>query len=254
MNPARSLYDQSHFAVVGGGADRVRVCVTELGASASSSKSSPGAPLRRVLLIHGNPSHLDHWLHTVPALRKRAAVLAFDQPGLGRSDDFADAKQRLERSVDITLAVLDHAGWTEPVDIIGQSHGGLVAVGLAARAPERVRSVVLLGTGGTPSHPMYRLFRLPGLDHLLHTLGRVMSPKKPPPVAAKAHRWFRPHARSPGGCTRVAGRVAGESCRRCHSHRCDQQFLARPRAFVRRRRGAAGSSHHIANDGAPRSR
>jgi pimeloyl-ACP methyl ester carboxylesterase len=118
---------------------------------------------------------MDHWIHTVPALRRRAAVLAYDQPGLGKSDDFADAKQSLERSVGIALAVLDDSGWTEPVDVIGQSHGGLIAIGLSARAPERVRSMVLLGTGGTPTHPMYRFFRLPGLDRVLLALGQALS-------------------------------------------------------------------------------
>ncbi|HWL87922.1 MAG TPA: hypothetical protein VNO21_19090, partial [Polyangiaceae bacterium] len=46
-------------------------------------------------------------------------------------------------------------------------------------APNRARSIVLLGTGGTPAHLMYRLFRLPGLDHVLLTLGRAVSPKTP---------------------------------------------------------------------------
>jgi len=174
MNTEPSLYDSSRFAVVGAGLHRVRVCICEVDGSASSRAPSS----RRVLLIHGNPSHLNHWIHTVPALNGHA-VLAYDQPGLGKSDDFADATQSLERSVDIALAVLDEVGWTEPVDIVGQSHGGLVAIALAACAPNRVRSIVLLGTGGTPAHSMYRLFRLPGLDRALLMLGRAMSPKAP---------------------------------------------------------------------------
>jgi len=175
MTHAESLYAHSRFAAVGGGDDRVRLCVAEVARSASSGDRAAAGPHRRVLLIHGNPSHMDHWAHTVPTLRRRAAVLAYDQPGLGKSDDFADAKQSLERSVDIALAVLDDSGWTEPVDVIGQSHGGLVAIGLSARAPERVRSIVLLGTGGTPAHPMYRFFRLPGLDRVLLALGQALS-------------------------------------------------------------------------------
>lgn len=184
MALAETLYEASRFAVVGSGPDRVRVCVAEVDALVPAPSLS-SATFRRVLLIHGNPSHLGHWEHTASALRTRAAVLAYDQPGLGRSDDFADAKHTLERSADTARAVLDYAGWTEPVDVIGQSHGGLVALALGALAPERVRSIALLSTGGTPSHPMYRLFRLPGLDNLLFALGKALSSMTRPPASAK---------------------------------------------------------------------
>jgi 2-hydroxymuconate-semialdehyde hydrolase len=164
-----SLYDDARFAVLGSGPDRVRVCFFE---SALPSQATPGGdqPPRRVLLIHGNPSQIDHWAQTVPAISRHAAVLAYDQPGLGRSDDFDDGRHSLERSVDLALALLDHVGWSGPVDLMGQSHGGFVSLALAARAPERVRSVLLLGTGGTPAHLAYRLLALPGVDRLLPSL------------------------------------------------------------------------------------
>jgi pimeloyl-ACP methyl ester carboxylesterase len=183
-----SLYDQARFAVLGAGSDRVRVCFVELGAS-------PGAALEsdkrqsRVLLIHGNPSHLDHWAPAAQGLRQHATVLAYDQPGLGRSDDFDDARHTLERSVALAVALLDHVGWSEPVDVVGQSHGGLIAIALAARAPERVRSVALLGTGGTPAHLAYRLLALPGIDHLLPRVASlIFRAQSLAPFAARAVR------------------------------------------------------------------
>ncbi|MFT3922249.1 MAG: alpha/beta hydrolase [Myxococcales bacterium] len=166
-----SLYSSAGHALVGAEpTGPVRLCFTQL-----APQRGVSAP-RRVLLIHGNPSHLDHWIHNVPALRRHAHVLAYDQPGLGRSDDFADSRHSLERSADIALALLDRVGWEEQVDVIGQSHGGMVALALAARAPERVRSVVLLGTGGTPAHLAYRVLALPGLERVLVSLANLLAP------------------------------------------------------------------------------
>ena len=61
MTHAESLYAHSRFAVVGGGVDRVRLCVAEVARSASSGERAAPGPARRVLLIHGNPSHMGHW-------------------------------------------------------------------------------------------------------------------------------------------------------------------------------------------------
>jgi pimeloyl-ACP methyl ester carboxylesterase len=144
--------------------DRARVCVATLDPLVAGAG-------RRVLLLHGNPSQLDHFRPLVPALRRRAGVIAFDHPGLGRSGDFTSGEVTLERSARLGLAVLDALGVTDAVDVVGHSHGGMVAVAMAAMAPERVRSLVLLGTGGTPTHGSYRLLSgIPGLASLLPAL------------------------------------------------------------------------------------
>lgn len=174
-----SLYDSSRTIEVDYADESASVCVAELAALDPLST-------RRILLIHGNPSSLDHWRLLAPALRQRASLVAYDQPGLGRSPDFRDGQQSLERSADLALAVLDRIGWSEPIDVMGQSHGGMVAVALAARAPQRVRSLMLLGTGGVPAHPMYRFFMTPKLDRVLFVLDMVhlTHPERVHPVLA----------------------------------------------------------------------
>ena len=159
-----SLYSRSRFLDV----DGARVCVAAF---------DPPAPAtgRRALLLHGNPAHVDHWKALAPLLRRRAQVVAFDHPGFGRSSDFADGTVTLERSARMGLAVLDALGVEGAVDVIGHSHGGMVAVAMASLAPERVRSLVLLGTGGTPAHASYRLLpAVPGLATALPMLGRAL--------------------------------------------------------------------------------
>lgn len=155
-----SLYDHAQFVDL----DTARVCVATLDPLAAGAG-------RWVLLLHGNPSHLDQFRPLVPALRRRAGVIAHDHPGLGRSGDFSSGEVTLERSARLGFAVLDALGVTGAVDVVGHSHGGMVAVAMAALAPARVRSLVLLSAGGTPTHGSYRLLSgIPGLAGLLPAL------------------------------------------------------------------------------------
>jgi pimeloyl-ACP methyl ester carboxylesterase len=99
-----------------------------------------------VLVVHGVSSHrrLWLWLHaTDPGL----TLIAPDLRGRGDSVDLA-GPYGLARHVEDLTAVLD-AEATGPVHVVGMSMGSFVAVELAARHPERVRSLVLVD-GGFP--------------------------------------------------------------------------------------------------------
>jgi pimeloyl-ACP methyl ester carboxylesterase len=114
---------------------------------------------RRSLLLHGNPSRADHWGALAGELGP-GELVAIDHPGFGESGPLGPRAPTLRWSAEIVLGALDAAGLVgAPFEVIGHSHGGMVAVTLAALAPDRVRSLVLLSTGGTPAHPTYRLLR-----------------------------------------------------------------------------------------------
>ena len=70
------------------------------------------------------------------------AVLAIDQPGHGRSPGPPLAS--VEALADATLALLDAAGVAQAA-LVGHSMGSLIALEAAARAPERITRLVLLG-------------------------------------------------------------------------------------------------------------
>ena len=70
-------------------------------------------------------------------------VLALNQPGHGRSE--GPPLPSVEALADWTLALLDAAG-VKQATLVGHSMGTLVALEAAARAPERVTRLVLLGT------------------------------------------------------------------------------------------------------------
>ncbi|WP_088279583.1 alpha/beta fold hydrolase [Ideonella sp. A 288] len=71
------------------------------------------------------------------------SALAIDQPGHGRSEGPPLAS--VEALADWTLALLDAAGVREAA-MVGHSMGSLIALEAAARAPERVSRLVMVGT------------------------------------------------------------------------------------------------------------
>jgi pimeloyl-ACP methyl ester carboxylesterase len=71
------------------------------------------------------------------------AVLALDLPGHGRSD--GPPLDNVETLADWLLALLDAAGVGKAA-LVGHSMGSLIALEVAARAPERVERLAMLGT------------------------------------------------------------------------------------------------------------
>ena len=71
------------------------------------------------------------------------AVLALAQPGHGRSE--GPPLPSVEALADWALAVLDAAGVTRAA-VVGHSMGSLIGLEMAARAPERITQLAMLGT------------------------------------------------------------------------------------------------------------
>jgi pimeloyl-ACP methyl ester carboxylesterase len=97
-----------------------------------------------VLFIQGVGVHGDGWRPQIDELASRFTCLSFDHRGIGRSgaaeDDFT-----VELLAADSLAILDREG-IGAAHVVGHSLGGLVALVLASRARERVRSLSLLCT------------------------------------------------------------------------------------------------------------
>jgi pimeloyl-ACP methyl ester carboxylesterase len=100
--------------------------------------------LPTVVFIHGAVN--DHSVWTLLArwcAHHGLGVLAVDLPGHMRSD--GPALESVEAMADWVIALLDAAG-LQQASVAGHSLGSLVALEAAARAPERVTRLVLLGT------------------------------------------------------------------------------------------------------------
>jgi poly(3-hydroxyoctanoate) depolymerase len=104
-----------------------------------------------LLLLNGLTRPYESWAPLVASLPDRR-IVTFDVPGIGRSPTPA-APLSIPALAGVAMQVLDAAG-LESVDVLGYSHGGLVAQQLAIAVPHRVRSLVLVatscGVGGTP--------------------------------------------------------------------------------------------------------
>ena len=97
-----------------------------------------GPPL---VLLHGFALHGGVFSPIVPALAERHRVLVVDLPGHGLSG--APMPDTLEATADAVDRALDVDG---PLDVLGWSFGGLVALAWARQSPDRVSRLVLAAT------------------------------------------------------------------------------------------------------------
>lgn len=91
-------------------------------------------------------------------LPKSFYVTAFDQRGLGQSDK-PQLDYTMEDYADDAAALMEERGWAQ-AHVIGVSFGGMVALHLALRHPERIKKLVLCCTspgGSMPSYPFHDL-------------------------------------------------------------------------------------------------
>ncbi|MFW9916566.1 MAG: alpha/beta fold hydrolase [Candidatus Thorarchaeota archaeon] len=98
-----------------------------------------------VVLIHGLGDGHEVWNHQTQALAEGGfEVFAVDLRGHGDSEK-TDAKHTMERFAQDINAFMDSLG-LPTAHIVGLSMGGFIAQILAVDFPERVRSLILIGT------------------------------------------------------------------------------------------------------------
>ena len=102
-----------------------------------------------VVLLHGLGGAAANWGLLAPELALERLVLAIDLPGHAGSDPLPAAPS-LAPYADAVAAVAAREG-IGPVDVVGHSFGGLVALRLAVRRPGVVRSLVLAAAAGITS-------------------------------------------------------------------------------------------------------
>ncbi|HXQ43321.1 MAG TPA: alpha/beta hydrolase [Acidimicrobiales bacterium] len=97
-----------------------------------------------VLAVHGQPGLASDWDGVLERLVDDHRVLALDRPGYGHSGREA---RGMAANADVLADVLVEHG-AAPATIVGHSYGGGIAVLLAARRPELVSTLVLVGSVG----------------------------------------------------------------------------------------------------------
>lgn len=98
-----------------------------------------------VLLIQHYRAGMDHWDPLITdALAEEREVILFNGRGIASSD--GDPRETIEQMADDIAAFLDAIDVPQ-VDAVGFSIGGMQVQELTIRHPEKVRKLVLLGTG-----------------------------------------------------------------------------------------------------------
>jgi pimeloyl-ACP methyl ester carboxylesterase len=114
---------------------------------------------RPTLFLH-SAGEAARWLPLHDQMSAVAEVIAPDHPGFGDSTDFPT----LESVNDLAshyVTLLDELD-IDRVDVVGVSFGGWIAAELAAHAPSRVASLVLMAPAGlhVPDNPVANLFAM----------------------------------------------------------------------------------------------
>jgi pimeloyl-ACP methyl ester carboxylesterase len=130
-----------------------------------------GEPL---VLIAGLATDQTPYKRLIRELAKRARVIAFDNRGVGRTDK-PDLPYSIDMLADDTSGLLTALG-IDRANVLGISMGGRIALALAFRHPEQVKSLILVSTAAGTDHVAAPL-AFPAASHTDHrNLGRPVSP------------------------------------------------------------------------------
>ena len=112
---------------------------------------------RQVLALHCMLAHSGEWRMLAERLEGRAGLAAPDLPGHGASAPWVAAAGYFETSLTGARALLQGLSAAGPVDLVGHSFGGVVALALALAEPGRLASLTLVepvlfaALAGTPA-------------------------------------------------------------------------------------------------------
>ena len=98
-----------------------------------------------ILLINGLSAPAANWLFQVKGLAPHYQVVTFDNRGVGETDMPEAPAYPTSQMADDAAAVLEHLAIPR-AHVVGHSMGGTIAMELAIRHPQRVRSLGLCGT------------------------------------------------------------------------------------------------------------
>ena len=176
---------------------------------------------RPLMLLHGLVGSGSNWRQNIRFLARYASVYAIDLFNMGESERVPGLDASLEATADRIVALMEALG-LESADIAAHSHGGAIAMMLAARHPDRVRKLILFA----PANPfcdagrhlirfystragMWFARRIPRLPRTLHAtaLGRMYG--DPARVTEGTLETYTDGMRIPGTVEHVLRIVAG---------------------------------------------
>ncbi|RPI44982.1 MAG: alpha/beta hydrolase [Betaproteobacteria bacterium] len=130
--------------------------------------ADPWSTPETILLLHGNAESGASWYRWVPVLARRFRVVRPDMRGFGESTPMPrDFPWTLDRIIDDYCALMDSIGVAR-FHLVGAKIAGVIARAFAARRPERV---VTLTVVGSPPPLRKGADKIPDLTREFETLG-----------------------------------------------------------------------------------
>ena len=162
-NPIAASMPPSQYLNAGG----IRTHYVEMG---------QGTP---TILIHGGGAGADcwgNWRTCMPLLAKQVRAIGIDLVGFGRSDKpdpetFTYSQDARDKQLADFIEALD-AG---PVNLVGNSTGGLTSLGAALLKPKLVNKVVMMGSAGIETGVITPLKALTEYDFTVEGMRRIIA-------------------------------------------------------------------------------
>ncbi|MHA6796512.1 alpha/beta fold hydrolase [Pseudonocardia bannensis] len=146
-------------------------------------RETPGPDDVPAVFVHGLSGSATNWTDLAGLLAPRAAGTAVDLPGFGLSRPLLSRDYSPAAHADALLCFL--AGRGRPVHLLGNSLGGVIALTVAARRPELVRTLTLVSPAMPDrrpdprrmSDPRMALAMVPGLGRRARAQLAAASPR-----------------------------------------------------------------------------
>ncbi len=130
---------------------------TRLLRRAADDGVAPGAPT--IVCVHGLGGSATNFTETMGPLAALGDVIALDLPGFGECAPQPDIAPNPQANARFLAATLDELA-LGPVVLVGNSMGGLISMLVAARRPDLVKALVLLGAALPGYLPAVRISKV----------------------------------------------------------------------------------------------
>lgn len=113
-----------------------------------------------IICINGVQQSMAMWHSFVLRFGSDYRIVLFDFPNQGKGRIISGPKQvTFDEQVEIFLAVMDKTGVSPDAAICAASWGGVIAVALAAKYPNRIKRLILASLGTKPNKKMVETIR-----------------------------------------------------------------------------------------------
>jgi pimeloyl-ACP methyl ester carboxylesterase len=148
-----------------------------------------------VVLVHGGWTESGTWAALVPPLARSCRVVSYDRRGHSRSARGPEPAPRRQDEDDLA-ALIEALG--APAHVVGTSYGAAIALAVAGRRPELVRSVV--------AHEPFLIGLVP-MPEVAAAIRSVQDQIAAGDVEAGTRRFFEEVILGPGGWERIPERI-----------------------------------------------